>query len=148
MKDKKFLALASFFFLLFFAAVATVALQQPTTQILRAKNATPSPLKSFVIVFPQVGVAASEDSGKTPAKIKVSVFIRDVSGNVLPQRSVKLSADLAAVTITPANTLTTDNLGMAQFFLTSSQAGTVKLQAVDVASNLSVVNIPTVEFTE
>lgn len=147
MKDKKFIALASFFFLIFFAGIATVALQQPTSQVLRAKNANPSALKSFIIVFPQIGVAAGEGSSKTPTQIKVSAFIRDENGSVLPGRTVQLTTD-PAVFVKPADTVSTDNLGMAQFFLTSSQKGTVKITAKDIASQTAISNTPTVEFTE
>ncbi|MBI3380283.1 Ig-like domain-containing protein [Candidatus Gottesmanbacteria bacterium] len=147
MKDRKFLALTSFFFLLFFAGIATVALQKPTNQILRAKNVNPSPLKSFIIVFPQIGVAGDEGSDKKPTQIKVSVFIRDEGGSVLPGRSVQL-ATTPTSSIKPADTVSTDNLGMAQFFITSNTAGTVKLTATDLGSNTSVSNSPTVEFTQ
>lgn len=147
MKDRKFLALASFFFLLFFAGIATVALQKPTNQILRAKNVNPSPLKSFIIVFPQIGVAGDESSDKKPTQIKVSVFIRDESGDVLPGRSVQLAASPTSI-IKPADTVSTDKLGMAQFFITSKTAGTVKLTATDLGSNTVVSNNPTVKFTQ
>lgn len=147
MKDRKFIALSSFFFLLFFAGIATVALQQPTSQILRARNANPSPLKSFIIVFPQIGVAADETSGKQPTQIKVSVFMRDETGAVLPARTVQLTAS-SIVSIKPGDTVATDDLGMAQFFISSTEKGTVKLTAVDVASQTTVSNTPTVEFTE
>ncbi|MBI4991043.1 Ig-like domain-containing protein [Candidatus Gottesmanbacteria bacterium] len=148
MKDKKFLALSSFFFLLFFAAISTVILNKPMTQILRAKNASPSPLKSFVIAFPQVGVAGAENGLTPPTKIKVSVFVRDVSGSVLPGRSIKLSAGASNLNISPSDTQLTDNIGQAQFFLTSSVAGKVQLTVTDVGSNTNIVNVPTVEFTE
>lgn len=148
MKDKKFLALSSFFFLLFIAAISTAILDKPTSQILRAKNVNPSPLKSFVIVFPQIGTVGTEDGTKPQTKIKVSVFIRDVNGSVLPGRSVRLSSAVTGVTITPSDTQTTDNIGQAQFFITSSTAGKVQLSVVDVGSNTNIVNIPTVEFTE
>lgn len=147
MKDKKFAALSLLFFLLFFAGIVTVAIQKPTSQILRAKNVNPSPLKSFIIVFPQIGTAGNENSDKKPTQIKVSVYIRDESGSVLSGRSVQLTTS-PAVTTKPADTVSTDNIGMAQFFISSSQKGTVKLTATDVASNTTVANSPTVEFTE
>lgn len=147
MKDKKFAALSLLFFLLFFAGIVTVAMQKPTSQILRAKNVNPSPLKSFIIVFPQIGTAGNENSDKKPTQIKVSVYIRDESGSVLSGRSVQLTTS-PAVTTKPADTVSTDNIGMAQFFISSSQKGTVKLTATDVASNTTVANSPTVEFTE
>lgn len=148
MKDKKFLALSSFFFLLFVAAMSTVVLDKPTSQILRAKNVNPSPLKSFVVVFPQVGVAGIEGTETSPTKIKVSVFIRDVNGSVLPGRSVRLSSAVAGINITPSDIQITDNIGQAQFFITSSVAGKVQLTVIDVGSNTNIVNVPTVEFTE
>lgn len=148
MKDKKFLALSSFFFLLFFAAISTVILERPMTQILRAKNASPSPLKSFVVAFPQVGVAGAENGLIPPTKIKVSVFVRDVNGSVLPGRSVKLSAGASNLNISPSDTQMTDNIGQAQFFITSAAAGKVQLTVTDVGSNTNIVNVPTVEFTE
>lgn len=147
MKDRKFIALASFFFLLFFAGVATVALQKPTSQVLRAKNTNPSALKSFIIVFPQVGTAGDETDDKKATQIKVSVFIRDESGTVLPGRTVRLTTDPNS-NIKPGDTLSTDNLGMAQFFISAVSPGTIKLTATDVASNTTVSNSPTVEFTQ
>lgn len=147
MKDKKFLALASFFFLLFFAGIATVALQQPTSQVLRAKNVNPSSLKSFIIVFPQIGVIESEASTKTPTQIKVSVYVRDESGSVLPGRTVQLTTE-PSVSVKPADTVSTDKLGMAQFLLTSTQKGTVKIFAKDIDSQTIISNSPTIEFTE
>lgn len=147
MKDRKFIALASFFFLLFFAGVATVALQKPTSQVLRAKNTNPSALKSFIIVFPQVAVAGDETGDKKATQIKVSVFIRDESGAGLSGRTVRLTTDPNS-NIKPGDTLSTDNLGMAQFFISAVSPGTVKLTATDVASNTTVSNSPTVEFTQ
>ncbi len=128
--------------------MSTMVLDKPTSQILRAKNVNPSPLKSFVVIFPQVGVAGVEGTEPLPTKIKVSVFIRDVNGSVLSGRSVRLSSAVTGINITPSDTQTTDNIGQAQFFITSAAAGKVQLSVVDVGSNTSIVNIPTVEFTE
>ena len=150
MKDKKFIALSSFFFLLFIAAIATIALQKPTSQILRAKSANPSPLKSFVIVFPQIAVAGDESSNNKPTQVKVSVYVRDESGSTMPGRSIKLNTT-PKVTIKPSDTVTTDeSIGMAQFFVSSSQKGTITIQATDLASNITVANPPnlSVEFTQ
>src|SRR3989338_8129832 len=83
MKDKTFLILAGLFFLLFFGGIVTFALQKPSSTILRAKNTAPSPLKSFVVVFPQVS--------RIGEKVKVTVTMRDISGQILPNRSVRLS---------------------------------------------------------
>jgi hypothetical protein len=146
-KDKKFLALSSFFFLLFAAAMSTILISQPTSQVLRAKNVAPSPLKSFGVVFPQVG-AVKKENKETASKIKVSVFVRDVNGSVLSGRTIKLAASPSTLDITPADTQTTDNIGQAQFFVTSTTPGQIKLEALDVGSNTKIVNIPTVEFTE
>jgi len=147
MKDKKFLALSSFFFLLFIVGMLVLTFDKPTSSILRAKNATPSPLKSFAIVFPQVGTAGEEGSAKPPTKIKVSVYIRDINGNALSSRSVKLSSN-PSTSITPADTQTTNDFGMTQFFITSKTSAKVQLTATDVASNTSVSNIPTIDFTD
>lgn len=147
MKDRKFVALVSFFFLLFFAGIAVVALQSPISQVLRAKNVTPSPLKSFIIVFPQVAVAGDEAGEKKPAQIKVSVFIRDEGGSALPGRSVTITTS-PSTNIKPSDTVSTNDLGMAQFFISSSSPGTIKLTATDLASNTPVSNSPTVEFTQ
>ncbi len=147
MKDRRFVILSSLFFLVFIGVIAMVALQKPTSQILRAKNISPSPLKSFIIVFPQIGTAGNENSVKKPTQIKVSVYIRDESGSGLPERSVQLTAS-PTVTTKPSNTVLTDNLGMAQFFISSLEKGIVKLTATDVESRITVANSPTVEFTE
>jgi hypothetical protein len=148
MKDKKFLILSSFFFLVFIAAMTTMFMDKPTSQILRAKNTSPSPLKSFAAIFPQVGKVASGDDTDQATKIKVSIFLRDTNGEVLPSRTIKLSTSLSGVSITPSDTQTTDSIGQAQFFLTSTKPGKAQLTVVDVSSNTNIVNIPTVEFTE
>ena len=141
MKDKTFIVLSATFFLLFAIATATLTLNNPLSQILRAKDVAPSPLKSFGVVFPQVGV-----SGAT--KIKVSIYIRDVNGGLLPNRAVKLSSDSEVVSITPSDTQNTNSIGQAEFFITSSESGKVNINAIDVATNTNVVNIPSVEFTQ
>lgn len=148
MKDKKFLALSLFFFLLFFLGISAVTLEKPISQILRASSVNPSATKSFVIVYPQIGSIGDQNSPNPPTRVKVTVYIRDVNGTVIPNRSVKLSTSLSSILISPANQLTTDSLGMAQFFLSSNAPGIAKLTAVDVTSNMSIQNIPTVEFTQ
>lgn len=148
MKDKKFLALSSLFFLLFVVGMATVTLNKPLSGLLRAKNVAPSALKSFIIAFPQKGSTGVEGSPKPPTKIKVSVYIRDVNGSVLPGRSVKLVASLPSVVIAPSDTQTTNNLGMAQFFITAKAPGKTTLTATEIASNTTIANAPTIEFTE
>ena len=148
MKDKAFMSLVGAFFILFVAAIGVIVMNNPTSNVLRAKNSVPSPLKSFVIVFPQVGVAGDVNSSKTPTKIKVSVFLRDVSGNVMPDRSVKITTNPTSAAISPTDTAFTNNIGMAEFSLSSNVAGQVALNATDVASNMSISNIPTLEFTE
>lgn len=140
MNDKKFLVLSGLFFLIFFAGIAVITLEQPTSQILRAKNENPSPLKSFAIIFPQVG--------KVGDKIKVSVYIRDVNGTILTNRSVKLATNPVTVDITPSDTQTTNSLGMSQFFVSSKIPGKVEIIATDLNSNTSVANIPSIEFTQ
>ena len=140
MTDKKFLALSFLFFLIFFAGVAVVTLEKPTSQILRAKNENPSPLKSFAVVFPQVT--------EVNKKVKVSVYIRDVNGSVLANRTVQLATNPTTVEITPSNNLTTDNIGMAQFFISSKDPGKIEIVATDLASNTAIASLPTVEFTQ
>lgn len=148
MNDKKFLALSSIFFLLFFAFIALVSLDQPLTQTLRAKTAVPHALKSFVAVFPQVGVAGNESTGRKSTQIKVSVYVRDVNGNGLPNRSVKLATkDDNNIGISPSDTVTTDGIGMAQFFITSDNPGKVTLVVTDVDSGTVIQNVPSAEFT-
>lgn len=148
MKDKTFATLTGLFFLLFFAGIIAVALENPTTTLIRASNSNPSPLKSFAVVFPQVGVVENEAAGKGGTKIKVSVYIRDVNGTVLSNRTVQLSTESEQVTISPSDTQSTNAIGLAQFFVTSKNAGKVTFSVTDVASNTTVVNVPTVEFTE
>lgn len=148
MKDRKFLALSSFFFLLFFLAIAGVALDRPLSLFLRAKNVTVSPLKSFVIVFPQIGAAGLEGSDKPPTKIKVTVYLRDINGNVVSGHNIKLASSLEGTSIIPADTQPTNELGMVQFFLSSPNPGKSQLAATDLIGNISVMNIPSVEFTQ
>lgn len=141
MKDKAFISLVGAFFILFVVAIGVIVMNNPTSNVLRAKSSTPSPLKSFVIVYPQVGIAGD-------TKIKVSVYLRDVNGNVMPDRSVKVTTNPTSATISPADTAFTNNIGMAEFSVSSSVAGKVALNVTDVANNMSIPNIPTLEFTQ
>ena len=148
MKDKTFIALSTLFFLLFFIAIGALTLNRPVTNILRAKNVAPSPLKSFGVVFPQVASVGDETKGKPPTIIKISVYIRGVDGSILSNRNVKLSAEPANVLIEPSDTQLTNSIGQAQFTISSKIQGKVKLIARETTSNIVVVNIPTVEFVQ
>lgn len=148
MKDKVFVALSSIFFIVFAVGIGVSFLNKPTSSILKAKNAVPSPLKSFAVVFPQIGVAGAEDAPKPPAKIKVSVFMRDVNGNVLADRNIRLTSTPSTLKITPADSLFTNNIGQAEFFITSSETGKVTLSVTDIVSNTQLANLPTVEFVQ
>ncbi len=128
--------------------MSTIFISKPTSQILRAKNSALSPLKSFVIIFPQIGVAGSDTSVNKPTKIKVSVFVRDVNGNSLPGKTIKLAANPSSVFITPSDTVSTDTIGQAQFFISSESPGQVQLTASDTVSNTNIENVPTIEFTQ
>lgn len=142
MKDKKFLALSILFFLLFFVMIAIASVDQQSKGFFtKAKNSNLSPLKSFVIVFPQVGVVNS-------TKVKVTVYLRDTNGSSMANRSVKLASSQEGVNISPGDTQNTNDLGMAQFNITSSSPGQVQLTATDLNSNTPVANIPTVQFTQ
>ena len=147
MKDKTFIALSALFFLLFFIGIGAFTLNQPLSSILTATNVAPSPLKSFAVVFPQI-VSISDISRIDPAKIKVSVYIRGVDGSILPNRTVKLSADPPIVNIMPSDTSDTNTIGQAEFFVSSRETGKIKLIAKEVSSNIDIVNIPSVEFVE
>lgn len=146
MKDKTFIALSGIFFLLFFMAVAALTLNKPLSSILKAKNTAPSPLKSFGVAFPQVGNIGNSSTGEQATKIRVSVYIRGVDGSILDNRNVQLSAQPSIVTIEPANTAVTNNIGQAEFYISSHQAGKIKLTATELASKITINNIPTVEF--
>jgi len=148
-KDKAFLTLSVLFFLTFFIGIITVSLQKPLMQTLKASSVNPSPLKSFGIVFPQIGKIGDENSeDNKPTQVKVTIVLRDVNGVSLPNRSVKLVTSLSSVNIKPSNLQTTNEIGQAIFNLTSDNPGTAQVQATDVVSNSTVANIPTVEFTE
>lgn len=140
MKDKTFVALSGLFFLVFVIGIGAVTLNRPLSNILRAKNVVPSPLKSFAVAFPQIITV-----GKTS---KISVYIRGVDGNILPNKTVKLSAEPASVSIEPADTNSTNDIGQAEFSISSQTTGKVKLKAVEVASNTEIINIPSVEFVQ
>ena len=148
MKDKAFISLVGAFFILFVAAIGVIVMNNPTSNVLRAKNSVPSPLKSFVIVYPQIGIAGDTNNSKTPTKIKVSVYLRDVNGNVMPDRSVKVTTNPSSATISPGDTAFTNNIGMAEFSISSTVTGKVALNVTDVANNMSISNIPTLEFTQ
>lgn len=140
MKDKKFITLASIFFMLFLVGITLLAVEYPMSQMLRATNVAPSPLKSFATVFPQIGQVGSE--------IKVSVYMREVNGRVLPNHQVHLTVSESHITIAPSDTQTTNDIGQADFFLTSSAPGVFKLTVTEASSNVEIVNIPTVEFRQ
>ncbi|OGG20683.1 hypothetical protein A3D03_00035 [Candidatus Gottesmanbacteria bacterium RIFCSPHIGHO2_02_FULL_40_13] len=149
MKDKAFISLVGVFFFLFVAAIGIIVINNPTSNILRAKNSAPSPQKSFVIVYPQVsGIASDANSSKTPIKIKVSVYLRDVNGNIVPNRPVKISTNPSSTIISPSDTASTNEIGMAEFSVSSMVPGEFALNATDIESNMSISNIPTLEFTE
>jgi hypothetical protein len=149
MKDKTFTILLGLFFLLFFGGVIAVALGNPITGLFtQATDATPSSSKSFVVVFPQVGMASNAETGTLGTKIKVTVYLRDENGKLLSSRAVNISSDSNSVQFTPNDTQQTNNIGQAQFFMTSSFPGQVTLSIKDVKSNIPVANIPTVEFTK
>lgn len=151
MKDRTFITLSVLFFILFFLGIVLVSFGNPILNTIRAVNVTPSPLKSFAVVFPQI--ANIQDSGGTSTgdthakNIKVTVVIRDENGDFLANRLVKLTSDLSAVTIAPNDSQSTNNNGQAVFYLTSSVPGTVQLKAVDVNSDIQIANIPSVDFT-
>jgi hypothetical protein len=140
MKNKTFYTLISMFFLIFFIGIVMIGLSgTQSSGIIRAKQSDPHPLKSFAVAFPQIS-----SIGKN---VKISIYLRDVNGAVLGNRMVKLETD-QPTSISPADTQTTNNIGMAQFYVTSDKIGQVKLTAIDQASNVSIVNIPTIEFTQ
>lgn len=148
MKDKAFLTLIGVFFVVLIAGFAIITIDQPTSSITNASTAKPHPLKSFVVAYPQVGVAGDENSTKKPTKLKVTVTLLDASNNIIPNRQVRLTADLGSVIITPSDTIATNATGQAQFFLTSTSPGKATLTATDILNNVAISQIPTVEFTQ
>ena len=149
MKDKAFMSLVGVFFILFVAGICVIVMNNPISNVLRAKNSVLSPQKSFVIVYPQVsGIASDANSAKTPIKIKVSVYLRDVNGNIVPNRPVKISTNPSSTIISPSDTASTNEIGMAEFSVSSMVPGEFALNATDIESNMSISNIPTLEFTE
>jgi hypothetical protein len=145
MKDKKFLVLSSVFFLLFIGGIVAVTLDRPTSQILRAQNATFSPLKSFIIIYPITATVGS--------KVKVSVYARDINSELIPNRGIKLSVPTRNISVTPSDTQNTGaeegtNFGMAQFFISTKTPGKYQINARDLTSNTAIINSPSVEFTQ
>lgn len=136
MKDKKFLLLSGLFFLVFLIGITLVALRGSTSTFLKAKSSVPSSDKSFAIVFPQMG-----------KNIKVIVTIRDADGNILSGRQTKVATSLAGVTIDPSDTQMTDEKGQATYTLTSTITGKATLSVMDVDANLTLANVPSIEFT-
>lgn len=141
MKDKTFAALSGIFFLLFVIGVGAVALNQPLSFMLRAKNVAPSPLKSFGVVFPQIASSGNRN-------VKVSIYIRGVDGSILANRNVKLTGDPEIIKIAPSETQVTNEIGQAEFTITSDTIGKVKLIAQETSTNTDIINIPTVEFVQ
>jgi hypothetical protein len=147
MKDKTFVILLVLFFLIFLTGIMAVTLDKPLSNLLKAANVAPSTDKSFGAVFPQVGTIGEENGPKKPTKIKVSVYMRDASGGVLSGRKVKLSPSPSDVTIDPSDTQNTNNIGQAEFFITSKKPGIIKFIATDTSTNIAISNIPSAEFT-
>lgn len=148
MKDKTFLTLSGLFFILFFGSIAALTLDRPKSITLRASSSTMSPLKSFVAIYPQIAVVGDEQGPKKPTKVKVTVYVRDVNGQFLANRQVKITTSSPHVTISPSSTQNTNENGDAQFFLTSKQIGDVKISVTDVSSNSDFVSVPSVSFVE
>ena len=148
MKDKTFIALSGIFFLLFFIGIGALTLNTPLSNILKAKNIAPSPHKSFAVAFPQIASIGDPLKNRDPVKIKVSVYIRGVDGSILSNRTVKLAAEPPIVSIEPSDTQTTNDIGQAQFYVSSHQEDQVKLMAKELTSNIDIINIPTVEFVK
>src|SRR3990167_4936296 len=142
MKDKTFTALSGIFFLLFVIGIGAVTLDQPLSNILRAKNVVPSPLKSFGMAYPQIGTIGNPATGQLPTKVKVSIYIRGVDGSILSNRNVKLSANPSVIAIEPSDTQQTNDIGQAQFTISSPTAGKFKLKAEETTSKTEVINIP------
>jgi hypothetical protein len=149
MKDKAFLTLSIAFFLLFVAGIAAVTLNDPISRILKASNVTPSSTKSFGVVFPQVGIAGTDTDPNKPTKVKVSIYVRDANGNVLANRTIKItSEDNSTIDVTPSDSQVTNSFGMAEFYVSSKEPQKVKLTAADVVSNTQITNLPSVQFTQ
>ena len=149
MKDKTFVTLSAIFFLLFVIGIGAVTLNQPITTMLRARNVAPSPLKSFGMIYPQIASIGDPAIGQKPTDVKVSIYIRGVDGSILPNRNVKLTADPSStVSIKPGDVQVTNDIGQAQFTVSSTFLGKVKLIAQETSTNTEIINIPTVEFVQ
>ncbi len=124
---------------MFIFGMGTLMLQNPISNLIQATTSTPSENKSFLTAIPQVGTIHQT--------IKVTVYIRNDDGDLLPQKSVKLSTDLPGVTVSPQDTQVTDENGKAEFTLTSSSPGTAQLTAIETSSGITVKNTVSVEFS-
>lgn len=140
-KDKTFTALSGIFFLLFVIGIGAVTLNKPLSTMLRAKDVKPSPLKSFGVVFPQIATIGT-------TQVKVSVYVRGVDGAILPKKNIKLTSDPAVISVAPSDTQVTNDIGQAQFTVSSQTEGKIKLIAQETTSNTQIINIPTVEFVK
>lgn len=119
---------------------------RPVSQFLRAQNQTVSPSKSFFTAIPQA--SSTEGSEKAETKeIKVDVFIRDENGNVIPNKTVKISTDLPQITYSPADTQTTDDLGKASFILKSPSPGTANITVSETTSGTTLSQKLSIQFT-
>ena len=154
MKEKKFIILTGFFFLVFVLGVGVLTLEQPLSRFLRASNVTPpSPKKSIILVTSPSRVAVNNP-------VNILVTVRGEDTKVLPAgRRVRLFAYMngdpnpSTVTITPnkavsdqPNTGETEDVG-AKFTITSSATGIVTLRVTDITDKeINLGNNPTVEF--
>lgn len=148
MNDKKFIVLSSIFFLFFIFGVGSLLFQDPLSTVLKATTATVSETKSLITALPQVCSEGLNPAGKCPdRKIKVDVYIRSDSGDLLAGKTVKLATDLSGVTVSPSDTQITDKNGKAEFILSSSTKGTAHLTAQEQASGKILTQKLSVEFT-
>ena len=146
MKDKTFITLTGLFFLLFVIGIGAITLDKPLSSILRAKNVAPSQFKSFGMAYPQIASVGNISKGQKPTDVKVSIYIRGIDGSILTNKSVKITVDPSIVNIEPSDTQVTNDIGQAQFTITSQVEGKVKIKAHETTSNIDIMNIPTVEF--
>ena len=148
MNDKKFIALSSIFFLMFIFGMGTLFVQNPLSNYLRATTSTVSSEKSFLTAIPQIGSPQGTTSSTKPEKIKVNVYIRTDSGDLLAKKTVKLSTDLSSVTISPSDTQETDKDGKVEYMLSSKSPGTAQLTAQELGSGTTIKNSLSIEFKE
>jgi len=136
--DSKFIIVSLIFFVLFIFVLGSVVLESPIRSFVKAREAVTSPAKSFMVIWPLTLPA----DGKSISK--VSVFLRNDKEEALAGKTARLTSTVG--TVKPAQ-VQTDNIGKADFQITSDTPGNAVLSVSDTETNTPLSQQISIEFT-